>query len=170
MSFRYIPLLFLLSIAARAVDSNPPSADNAPANENPVQLDPFVVTGTLDTARESIVPSLGATTFSITSAQIEFQPLGSNAPFNQIVLQAPGVAHAIGEEAGVKFVNPEGKISGSIAFFHADSKNEQYSFTSTLTNDINPAGLNGRFGAVTGEGVKALSCAAGQQDSQSFSH
>ena len=112
MSFRYIPLLFLLSIAARAVDSNPPSADNAPANENPVQLDPFVVTGTLDTARESIVPSLGATTFSITSAQIEFQPLGSNAPFNQIVLQAPGVAqdsaangdlHVRGEHANLQY-------------------------------------------------------------------
>ena len=28
----------------------------------------------------------------------------------------------------------------------------------------------GRLGTVTGEGIKALSCAAGQQDSQSFSH
>ena len=28
----------------------------------------------------------------------------------------------------------------------------------------------GRFGTVTGEGIKALSCAAGQQDSQSISH
>ena len=112
MSFRNLPLLFVLSIAARAADPTPPSADNAPANEKPVLMDPFVVTGTLDTARESIVPSLGATTFSITSAQIEFQPLGANAPFNQVVLQAPGVAqdsaangdlHIRGEHANLQF-------------------------------------------------------------------
>lgn len=63
--------------------------------------------------------------------------------------QAPGVAHAVGEEVGVKIIGPNDWISGSVAVFHTNSKNEQYSFTSTLTNDINPSGLNGRFGAVS---------------------
>ncbi|HTZ20871.1 MAG TPA: hypothetical protein VMC06_08310, partial [Opitutaceae bacterium] len=112
MSFKQLSLLFLLSVAARADGPNPPPANNTVTNGNPVQMDPFVVTGTLDTARESIVPSLGATTFSISSAQIEFQPLGANAPFNQIVLQAPGVAqdsaangdlHVRGEHANLQY-------------------------------------------------------------------
>ena len=112
MSFKQLSLLFLLSVAARADGPNPPPANHTVTNGNPVQMDPFIVTGTLDTARESIVPSLGATTFSISSAQIEVQPLGANAPFNQIVLQAPGVAqdsaangdlHVRGEHANLQY-------------------------------------------------------------------
>jgi len=62
---------------------------------------------------------------------------------------SPAIAHGVGEEAGFKVTTADSKYSGSLAIFHTDSKNEQYSFTSTLTNDINPAGLNGRFGAVS---------------------
>jgi len=88
-------------------------------------MSPVVVSTTLDTARENIVPSLGASTFHISSAQIDLQPLGANAAFNQIILQAPGVAqdsaangdlHVRGEHANLQYrINdvllPEG-ISG----------------------------------------------------------
>jgi outer membrane receptor protein involved in Fe transport len=63
--------------------------------------------------------------------------------------QAPGVAHAVGWEGGFKIAPESGVVSGTVAFFQTNSDNEQYSFTSTLTNDINPAGLNGRYGAVS---------------------
>src|SRR5699024_8465804 len=89
------------------------------------KLDPFAVTDELDTARESIVPSLGATSYQITSQQIETIPQGPNAAFSQILLRAPGVAadaagsggiHVRGEHANLQYrINdvllPEG-ISG----------------------------------------------------------
>lgn len=88
-------------------------------------LDPFVVNGKLDDAREQIVPSLGATSFVITDRQIQDLPQGADAPFNQVLLRAPGVAadsaangdlHVRGEHANLQYrINdvllPEG-ISG----------------------------------------------------------
>jgi hypothetical protein len=49
-----------------------------------------VVTGQLDTARDQIVPYLGATKYSIGQPQIQNESQGSNAPFNDVILQAPG--------------------------------------------------------------------------------
>jgi len=40
---------------------------------------------------------------------------------------------------------PVWNLSGQLALFHATSKNELYSFTTTLFNDINPSGLNGTY-------------------------
>ena len=61
--------------------------------------------------------------------------------------QYPVSAKGTGEEIGLKFTNASKTISGSIAFYHADSKNEEASLTSTLLFDINPSGLNGLYGA-----------------------
>ena len=88
-------------------------------------LDPFVVTGQLDQAREEIVPALGGTEYNITQDQIDALALGDNASFNQLILHAPGVAqdsavngdlHVRGEHANRQYrINgvllPEG-ISG----------------------------------------------------------
>ncbi|HUJ45185.1 MAG TPA: TonB-dependent receptor [Opitutaceae bacterium] len=90
MPTRLLPPVLFLSLAAIAAGSDP-STDSA-ANQTPIVMDPVVVTASLDTARDNIVPSLGASTFSINSEQIALQPLGANASFNQIILQAPGVA------------------------------------------------------------------------------
>jgi len=65
----------------------------------------------------------------------------------------PAVSHALGEEVGLKATNPAGTWSGSVAIFHAYSKNEQFSFSSTLLSDINPSGLNGRYGGAASEWV-----------------
>ncbi len=94
-------------------------ADNTPST----QLNEVEVIGKLDQARNSIVPSLGATNYNIGQVQIEDQSQGGNASFNQVVLRAPGVVqdsfgqlHVRGEHANLQYrINdvqlPEG-ISG----------------------------------------------------------
>ncbi len=64
----------------------------------------------LNAARDSIVPSLGATSYSIPETQIEVQSQGDNAPINQTILRAPGVAedsfgqiHVRGEHNNLQF-------------------------------------------------------------------
>jgi outer membrane receptor for ferrienterochelin and colicin len=109
------------SFAPAQVSSNSPPATTEP----PVVLNPYVVTGDLDKAREQIVPSLGGTEFNLDKNQIDVLSLGNNASFNQLVLRAPGVAqdsatngdlHVRGEHANLQYrINgvllPEG-ISG----------------------------------------------------------
>lgn len=65
---------------------------------------------------------------------------------NDPIGQEPKAAHAIGEEIGIKVQNAEGTLSGSLALYHTSAKNETFFVTSTLAFQINPSGLNGRFG------------------------
>jgi outer membrane receptor protein involved in Fe transport len=62
-----------------------------------VQQDPgLTITVTakrLDDARATIQPSLGATRYEFSPATIDALPQGQNAPLNQVLLRAPGVAH-----------------------------------------------------------------------------
>ena len=125
-SFRLPLFLFLTSTALLRAQTNPaPSDPPPPVNKKPIELEKFVVSDTLDLAREDIVPSLGATSYEITSAQIATLSQGANAPFSQVILRAPGVAqdssangdlHIRGEHANLQYrINnvllPEG-ISG----------------------------------------------------------
>ena len=55
-------------------------------------------------------------------------------------------AHAMSQEVGLKLNTADGRFSGSLAFYHDVGKNEQYVISSTIESDINPSGLNGRFG------------------------
>jgi hypothetical protein len=84
------------------------------------------VTGELDETRGLIQPSLGATSFIMDEQQILNLPQGADAPFNQVLLRAPGVAedsaangdlHVRGEHGNLQYrINdvllPEG-ITGS---------------------------------------------------------
>ncbi len=112
------PVLLLLASlawcpAALAQTNQPPAASGTPelgAATNVVTLEPTTVVGRLNTAREQILPELGATTYTIPKAQIEAQPQGENAPFNQVLLRAPGVAqdslsqlHLRGEHANIQY-------------------------------------------------------------------
>ncbi|HYM33554.1 MAG TPA: TonB-dependent receptor [Candidatus Cybelea sp.] len=77
----------------------------------------------LDVARNDISPRIGASVYDIDRRAIETSPQGANAPFNQVLLQAPGVAqdsfgqlHVRGDHANLQYrINgillPEG-ISG----------------------------------------------------------
>jgi outer membrane receptor protein involved in Fe transport len=68
--------------------------------------------------------------------------IGAADPYGRFTKTSNG----IGEEFGLKANNADSTVSGSIAFYHTTSKNESMQFTSTVQNDINPAGLNGRSG------------------------
>ena len=90
MNLRYIIPIIVAGCAAVPVHSQtvPPAA----SDPDVTKLDSFVVTGQLDQTRESIVPSLGATSFTMDQTQILNIPQGADAPFNQVLLRAPGVA------------------------------------------------------------------------------
>jgi len=64
----------------------------------------------LDVERQQIQPSLGATTYAFTPDALANIPQGQDAPLNQVLLQAPGVAqdsfgqiHLRGEHANVQY-------------------------------------------------------------------
>ncbi len=78
--------------------------------EQTTKLNEVDVIGTLDIARNQIVPSLGATKYEISDTQINTQSEGANAPFNEVLLRAPGVAqdsfgqvHVRGEHANLQY-------------------------------------------------------------------
>ena len=108
--------------AAIAQTNNPPASPASPdagsatnvvsSSTNVVTLAPTTVVGKLDTARNQIVPDLGATTYTMNQAQIAALPQGENAPFNQVLLRAPGMAqdsaangdlHLRGEHANIQY-------------------------------------------------------------------
>jgi outer membrane receptor protein involved in Fe transport len=103
-------ILFLLQISdpleIYAQTTNAAVNPAAPVEE----MNPIIVTGELDTARDEIAPDLGASAYTISSDQIATQSQGDNAPFNQTLLRAPGVAedsfgqlHVRGEHANLQY-------------------------------------------------------------------
>jgi TonB dependent receptor len=110
MNFRYI--IPIISIGCSAVPIMSQTLPPAASNADVMKLDSFVVTGQLDQTRESIQPSLGATSFTMDQSQILNIPQGADAPFNQVLLRAPGVAedsaangdlHVRGEHANLQY-------------------------------------------------------------------
>lgn len=73
---------------AQSVPNQPGSVPATPVGA----VSEVVVTATrLNAARQSIQPSLGATTYTVTNAQIQALPGGDNQQLNQVILQLPGV-------------------------------------------------------------------------------
>jgi outer membrane receptor protein involved in Fe transport len=111
-------------LQAQPATSSPADTTDSSSTASLV-LDPIVVNGKLDLARESIVPELGASSVHIDMQQIQVMPQGADAPFSQVLLRVPGVAqdsaangdlHVRGEHANLQYrINdvllPEG-ISG----------------------------------------------------------
>ena len=95
--------------------TNNVAAANAGASgssTNVTQLGNITVVGKLDKARDTIIPDLGATAHVFSKEQIETLSQGANAPFNQVILRAPGVAqdsaangdlHVRGEHANLQY-------------------------------------------------------------------
>src|SRR5438270_12056666 len=82
----------------------------APGPEGSMSLDLDIIAKQLDIARNQIQPSLGASLYELRRQAIEDQPQGDNAPLNQVLLQAPGVAqdsfcqlHIRGEHANLQY-------------------------------------------------------------------
>ena len=87
-------------------------ADASGSSTNVTQLGNITVVGKLNQARDQIVPDLGATAYTISKEQIATLSQGDNAPFNQVILRAPGVAqdsaangdlHVRGEHANLQY-------------------------------------------------------------------
>ena len=105
-------LCVLLLVPAAALAQTSTNAVTTPAapSGTVTEMNPIVVSGSLDAAREQIAPDLGASQYTITSQQIATQSQGEDAPFNQTLLRAPGVAedsfgqlHVRGEHANLQY-------------------------------------------------------------------
>jgi outer membrane receptor protein involved in Fe transport len=79
---------------------------------NVTDLGNVTVVGKLNQARNQILPDLGATAYTINKDQIANGSQGGNAPFNEIILRAPGAAqdsaangdlHIRGEHANLQY-------------------------------------------------------------------
>src|SRR5437763_9967244 len=86
-----------------------PSSSASPSNIAQAQ-DVIVQSQELDVSREQIVPSLGATRYTVGPDRIDSQAQGEEAPFNQTILRFPGVAqdsfgqlHVRGEHANLQY-------------------------------------------------------------------
>src|SRR5260370_7706653 len=66
-----------------------PSSSASPATATAESV--TVTSQELDISREAIVPSLGATRYTIGPDRIDSQAQGENAPFNQTILRFPPV-------------------------------------------------------------------------------
>ena len=96
------------SAAASPAASPAPSATGTPRTETTEQV--VVTSQELDISREAIVPSLGATRYTVGPDRLDSQAQGENAPFNQTLLRFPGVAqdsfsqlHVRGEHANLQY-------------------------------------------------------------------
>jgi outer membrane receptor protein involved in Fe transport len=92
--------LFLLGAASAALFPAVSHAQNAPGSPPPAaptptpsaQPDDIVITAQrLDAARDAILPSLGASAYTVDKAMLTRQPGGVNVSLVQVLSQAPGV-------------------------------------------------------------------------------
>jgi hypothetical protein len=101
------------SALAQTNSVSPPVTPPLPGSStNVTDLGKVTVVGKLDQARNRIIPDLGATAYTINKDQIASISQGANAPFNEIILRAPGVAqdsaangdlHVRGEHANLQY-------------------------------------------------------------------
>jgi hypothetical protein len=110
-------LLWIAPIAAAqettsaAANPTPSPASSAAGTTGTATVEQVVVTSQeLDISREAIVPSLGATRYTVGPDRLDSQAQGENAPFNQTILRFPGVAqdsfgqlHVRGEHANLQY-------------------------------------------------------------------
>src|SRR6266480_2140276 len=101
----------LMRTLALGQDAASASASPSPSPTGTEETEEVVVTSEeLDISREQIVPSLGATRYTVGPDRLDSQAQGENAPFNQTILRFPGVAqdsfgqlHVRGEHANLQY-------------------------------------------------------------------
>jgi outer membrane receptor for ferrienterochelin and colicins len=112
---------WLLSGAALAIAPTLAMAADPAADPGAASVSEIVVTAQkLDVARSAIEPSLGASTYSMSSATVLTLPGGENTALSQVLLQAPGVVqdsfgqlHIRGDHGNIQYrinnvILPEG--------------------------------------------------------------
>src|SRR6266853_420140 len=106
-------LLFGASVAMAqtAVTAAPSPTPSTTATPGAATVEEVVVQSQeLDISREQIVPSLGATRYTVGPDRLDSQSRGEDAPFNQTILRFPGIAqdsfgqlHVRGEHANLQY-------------------------------------------------------------------
>src|SRR5947208_5463151 len=82
----------LMRNIALGQDVPPASASPSPSPAGTAEAERVVVQSQeMDITREAIVPSLGATRYTVGPDRLDSQSRGENAPFNQTMLRFPGV-------------------------------------------------------------------------------
>jgi len=109
----YLTVISAVALSCgRTAGAQTNNAPDAGSSTNVTELGNVTVIGKLNQARSAIVPNLGATAYSISKEQIASESQGDNAPFNEIILRAPGVAqdsaangdlHVRGEHANLQY-------------------------------------------------------------------
>src|SRR5436309_4139569 len=101
-----------MAIAQDATPSPSPAPSPAasPASTTATAESVVVTSEELDVSREQIVPSLGATRYTVGPDRLNQQSQGQDVPFNQPILRFPGVAqdsfgqlHLRGEHANLQY-------------------------------------------------------------------
>jgi outer membrane receptor protein involved in Fe transport len=100
-----------MASAQDAVTASASPTQSATATPGTATAEQVVVTSQeLDISREQIVPSLGATRYTVGPDRLDSQAQGESAPFNQTILRFPGVAqdsfgqlHVRGEHANLQY-------------------------------------------------------------------
>ena len=123
LSLGKYPLMRSLFLCGAALAALCPTLALADAGADaPAEI--VVTARRLDDARESIKPSLGASTFTLTNQAIQNLPGGDNQPIQDIILQMPGVSqdqfgqfHVRDEHNGVQYRLNGVIIPESIAVF-----------------------------------------------------
>jgi len=99
-----------LATAQDAAASPSPSASPTGSPGTATAESVVVTSQELDISREQIVPSLGATRYTVGPDRLNQQAQGEDAPFNQTILRFPGVAqdsfgqlHLRGEHANLQY-------------------------------------------------------------------
>src|SRR4051794_5917540 len=101
----------LMRNIALGQDAPSASASPSPSPAGTEETERVVVQSQeMDITREAIVPSLGATRYTVGPDRLSSQAEGENAPFNQTLLRFPGVAqdsfgqlHVRGEHANLQY-------------------------------------------------------------------
>src|SRR5437868_7338002 len=108
--FLITPIAILLGLAAARGQDASPSPTSASATSAATAEQVVVTSQELDISREQIVPSLGATRYTVGPDRLDSQSQGQDAPFNQTILRFPGVAqdsfgqlHVRGEHANLQY-------------------------------------------------------------------
>src|SRR5437762_2367926 len=104
-------LLFAASIALSQEAALPSPSPSTTATPGIATVEQVTVTSNeLDISREQIVPSLGATRYTVGPDRLDSQAQGESAPFNQTILRFPGVSqdsfgqlHVRGEHANLQY-------------------------------------------------------------------
>src|SRR5256885_3557962 len=100
----------LMRNIALGQDAAPASASPSPSPAGTEAERVVVQSQEFDISREQIVPSLGATRYTVGPDRLDSQAQGENAPFNQTMLRFPGVSqdsfgqlHVRGEHANLQY-------------------------------------------------------------------